>query len=508
VIIIKELEVEKYRNIEHARLIDLRDLNILIGPSNCGKTSILELIFSLRNLNTGRAYSFLCEECKKFTDSSEEIGGLILPLESRDFYLREDSSKAKITLRILFDKESIEKLSPRVLKRQEVFLGTATIAREHVSDAIIMENYGQQLYGRHLSPFIQKPIIEEIGRTILYCPEKRLERYKEVNFEEYIQQKQLRSSQKKRWIDFLSRIVDARIDDERDGRLIRKVGGKDYDSSISEQGSGVRSLACLAVDILFSDAKVVLVDEPELGLNPFVRQEFLKFLLNESAERQIFLATHDPTFVNPVIWKNRDLRTFFYSLLKGEFLKIDLAESKEDPETFAGYMPHTTSLKDTHMYVEGASDLYIMQIFLLKHLKHRYENWVEIWNKIGIFHLAGDYWVHLLYTVPNYPYKCLIVLDGEKKAMAEEVCKRYELADITVPKFKFCRAIEEAKNTFSSDVHPIYCLERYCIEEYLEPKPYFKDPKYDKKKDGPKIAEAMGNVPKEIEDVFEIILPK
>jgi len=52
------------------------------------------------------------------------------------------------------------------------------------------------------------------------------------------------------------------------------------------------------VDILFSDDEIVLIDEPELGLNPLVKQESLKFLLAESKERQIFIATQDPTFVN------------------------------------------------------------------------------------------------------------------------------------------------------------------------------------------------------------------
>ena len=80
--------------------------------------------------------------------------------------------------------------------------------------------------------------------------------------------------------------------------MIRKVDGEDFETPISEQGSGVRSLACLVVDILFSDDEIVLIDEPELGLNPLVKQESLKFLLTESKERQIFIATQDPTFVN------------------------------------------------------------------------------------------------------------------------------------------------------------------------------------------------------------------
>ena len=48
--------------------------------------------------------------------------------------------------------------------------------------------------------------------------------------------------------------------------------------------------------LLNIDDEIVLIDEPELGLNPLVKQESLKFLLAESKERQIFIATQD--FVN------------------------------------------------------------------------------------------------------------------------------------------------------------------------------------------------------------------
>jgi len=508
-IIIKKIGIENYRNIKRARLNDLKDLNILIGPNNCGKTNILELILSLRNLSITKATTadFLCEECKKLKESDKEIENIYFTFRNEDFYLRESPNKVKSTLTILFNRESIDKLVPKVLKKQEERLSKITTTCQHIEDAIIMKSLNSTTLSEiHFSPFIHNDIIGEIKGTILYCPEGRLQSYGGKNFVEYIRERQLRGSQKRRWIDFLNRIVDAKINDERYENLIRRVNGRDLEASILEQGSGVRSLACLAVDILFNDAKIVLIDEPELGLNPFVKQEFLKFLLNESKERQIFIATHDPTFVNPVVWKNKNVRVFFYSLMGDEFLKVDLAESKEDPDTFAGYMPHTTSLKDTHMYLEGASDVYIFQIFLLKHLKYKYEDWIEILNKVGIYHLGGDFWSHLLYTVPNHPYRCLVVLDGDKKQLAEGICKEYEQANLNVSKFKFCKTIEELKNAFSSDVHPVYCLERNCIEEYLEPKPDYKDSGYDKKRDGPKIAEAMGNIPKEIEDIFEIIL--
>lgn len=494
--------MKNYRNIKHAKLKDLKDLNILIGPNNCGKTNILNLIDSLRKLGTGN-YPYLCDNCNILI-ANVSFRGISLNLNDNDFYLK-DSNKFNIILKILLNREVIEKLVPRVLNEQENLLEKVNIKCHDIEDTIFMENKGNTLFGKHFSPFIHDHIIEELKRSVLYCPEERLVDYKQKSFVQYIREQELRGSEKRRWINFLNKIVDKQINDEKYETLIRKINGTDFETSISEQGSGVRSLICLAVDILFSDSKIVLIDEPELGLNPFVKQEFLKFLLEESKQRQIFIATHDPTFINPVIWENKNVNVFFYSLLENDFRRINLKESKEDPDTFAGYMPHTTSLKDTHIYVEGSSDVYMFQIFLLKYLK-KYENWIEKWNKIGIYHLAGDFWVHLLYTVPNHPYRCLVILDGDKKQRAEEICEKLEKIDLHIPKFKFCETIKETKNIIKSDMHPIYCLQKKCIEDYLEPKPNYKDPIYDKKRDGPKIAEKMKIVPKEISEIFNIIL--
>ena len=48
----------------------------------------------------------------------------------------------------------------------------------------------------------------------------------------------------------------------------------------------------LVVDILFSDNKIVLIDEPELGLNPLVKQKSLKLLLTESKKYLLQHKTH------------------------------------------------------------------------------------------------------------------------------------------------------------------------------------------------------------------------
>ena len=507
-IIFREIDIKNYRNIKHAELRDLGDLNIVIGPNNCGKTNLLEFIKTLRNLELG-GYEYLCPECEDFRKSdSDNIMCLSLTPGHNDFYLKDRGTQMMVELSL--DEEQINQLVPRVLKKQKEKLKNASCGQ--ISNHIVMEKphdaYG--LNAEHFSIFIHRDIIDEIKRNILYCPERRLQNYKEKDFEEYIREIKLRSSQKRKWIDFLNKIVDAKIDDEKYEKLIRKVDGEDFETPLSEQGSGVRSLACLAVDILFNDAKIVLIDEPELGLNPFMKQEFLNFLLEESKGRQIFIATQDPTFVNPILWKDRNekVSVYFYSPIEEKFIKIDLKQNQEDPNTFAGYLPHTTSLKDIHLYVEGTSDAYIFQILLEKYLKEKYKNWFEITNKVGIYHLNGNNWKHLLYTIPKTPYRCAVVLDGDKRNTAEKVCDKYNTLSINASKFKFCETIEDMKNTFGKGSHPVYCLKEDCIEKYFIPDfGCANSPRdYNKKRDGARNAEKLGELPGEITNIFEMIL--
>jgi predicted ATP-dependent endonuclease of OLD family len=415
----------------------------------------------------------------------------------------------------LLNEEEINRLVPATLKKQRDKLGlrqNSKIICEYIKDEIVMKNKEGEstLYAEHLSPFIEEGIIDEIKKSILYCPEKRLQSYKGKEFAEYIRERQLSIAQKRKWIDFLQKVIDPKIDDERYERLIRKIDGEDFETEISKQGSGVRSLICLAIDILFNPEKrIVLIDEPELGLNPFVKQEFLSFLLNESKEKQIFIATQDPTFVNPILWKDNNVSVYFYSAINEDFIKIDLKQNKEDPDVFAGYMPHTTSLKNIHIYVEGTSDVYIFQILLEKYLKKYYHvNWFEKISRVGIYHLCGDFWSHLLYTIPKPPYKCMIILDGDKRDKVGEICKKYSEVKVNTSQFIFCKTIEDLRKNFGGEKHPIYCLEENCIEKYLMSG--FDCSKilgYNKKLGGPQIAEKLPEVPREIENIFDIIFP-
>jgi hypothetical protein len=129
---------------------------------------------------------------------------------------------------------------------------------------------------------------------------------------------------------------------------------------------------------------------------------------------------------------------------------------------------------------------------------------------VGIYHLCGDLWSHLLYTIPKFPYKCIIILDGDKRKMAEEICKKYNDLEVIASKFVFCKNIEDIAENFGKENHPVYCLKENCIEKYLMPEfDCTKIPKdYNKRRDGSKKAEELQEISEEIKNIFSVIFGK
>jgi len=378
----------------------------------------------------------------------------------------------------------------------------------HGTGLIFSKNQNEYVELHHISPFCHDKLVRNFADEILFCPDDRLGSYFGKDFKEYIRQKNLTGRQFLQWIEYLKDIVDFKLIDYDDSiDLVRNYPEKDFVTALNQQGSGIRSFVCIYADIICSNSHILIIDEPELGLNPLNKQRVLHFLLEQSQKRQVFLSTHDPTFLNPILWSSPNVSVYLYSPYNKEYVKIDLAQSDNDPETFGGYLPHTSSLRDIHIYVEGTSDVYIFQSFLRKYCRAKYkdENWSEILNRVGIFHLGGDFWCHLLHTLPDHPYKCIVILDGDKKQKAQEVCKFYSECQENMAKIKFTASIDQIKPIINdAHSHPVYCLSKDCIELYLGLNDC-KPSNYNKKIDGPNLAE-KAPIPREIADIFWSIL--
>lgn len=546
--IIENLYVQNYRNIKENSLTSFKDLNIIIGPNNCGKTSILESINCLKKIESSSGTSVDCEDhlCPviqnaynrtHYSEPGLDIGNISCTMQENDQYLREN----RITIKYLFSSTIIkDKFTDAYNLNVNQFFSNITDAInnapnletnnkqkmiKHLSDrnedmpsnsynpryTLILKqlkNTGNRAPIPDISVYNAPDVLEFIVDKVCFIEDNRLQIYKNENLLDYLREKNLSGQQFNTLIGFLRQVVDSNIKDYKQNSLdLENTDG--FITSISEQGSGVRSLICLATDILSAEAgSIILIDEPELGLNPYAKQEFLKFLIKESKLNQIFITTHDPTFVNPILWKADSTAVYLHSLIDDSFIKVNLNENENDPATFAGYLPHTTSLKSLHLYVEGASDVYIFQTFIRKYLIQNFDNWSEQLNNIGIYHLGGENWMNMLSTIPKYPYKCAILLDGDKK---EKVDSFIDKLNPIHQNFKSCETLSDLKSALhnlndADKSYPLYCLKNNDIESYLDSGLKSNIKNYNKKIHGPKIAEEMKDIPKEIFEIFDILL--
>lgn len=135
--------------------------------------------------------------------------------------------------------------------------------------------------------------------------------------------------------------------------------------------------------------------------------------------------------------------------------------------------------------------------------------WAEKLNKVGMYHLGGGLWKYLLSTIPEPPFKSVVILDGEHKKEAKKICKEYKKNEQVRKEFIFCEKPEDIKKYLSNGEYPVYCLAKRCIEKYLDPKLKWKDnPNYNKKIHGPKRAEEMEKIPAEIKKILGILQEK
>jgi len=533
-IILKNITIKNYRNLEKVILSDCKDFNILIGPSNCGKTNILCAINILKRVNLDFLYNYQYQKEKSvFPISTSQIN--ILEPGKLQFYAprvetnEEDAYRKTVPFEIEFEfnEEVIRKnlknlkeieniiineLYEKIKQRNDPNLTSffETIFDNKYKIKLLQEPYSKKYaLSNSLSYFFLNEFKDFFEKRVLFIEDSRIK--KERNFiEEYLKNKELSGKIMNELITRLNEIVDNSINDFNTANfnLIHYENDKEiFEAEIIKEGSGIRSLVLPIADIISLESLeegIILWDEPEIGLYPYSKQKLLEFLLKKAKSHQIFITTHDPTFINPILWKNKEISIsiYLYSSVENNFIKINLNENMEDPNVFAGYLPHTHSLKEIHIYVEGSSDVYIFQIFLRKYVdelnQKRKINKYEMLNKVGIYHLGGSFWLHLLSTIPSPPYKSVVILDGDKKKELENM--KYDIQQ----RFKICHTIDEIGEAFSENLIPIYCLQKEKIEKYLFPEG--EPANYEKKIHGPQKAEEMKEIPKEIKDLLEKIL--
>lgn len=179
----------------------------------------------------------------------------------------------------------------------------------------------------------------------------------------------------------IEQIISDRTEDDV-ATLTYHEYGRDID--VIYAGAGLKHFVDIFVKVTLSQASVVLIDEPEVGLHPSLQRELLVHLLrlNEEKGTQFFIATHSPVF----LCEPEKVMSFIIQNRRG--LRAAVHVPNESLYTVwgdLGIRPGDLLQNDIVVLVEGQSDV----IFFEHVLKELYgEEFRDI--AIAVVQYGGD----------------------------------------------------------------------------------------------------------------------
>jgi len=326
----KKLTINSFRGIKHLEVDDFRQVNLIVGTNNCGKTALLECLFLLTGptnpqlplkINTLRDFSIVDENSWRVFFNRLDInldiklsGELDNPREVRNLVIKPNIKSATLS-ETATDKKSIEVgdsytgLAPVInglildysfvtgrAKNSKKSITTKVIATGAGIEFEMSEEYEEALRGLFINA---KTVSGDIGK-----------RFNDI---------QIRK-QTDRVVKVLRQIEPSLVDLSvgADGIVYCDIG-LDRLLPLNVMGDAMFRLVSIVLAILDAQDGIVLIDEIENGLH-HLSQEILWDAVFESAKEfnvQIFAATHSIECVKAfsssysrIVRNNDDIRLY------------------------------------------------------------------------------------------------------------------------------------------------------------------------------------------------------
>jgi len=281
---IKSIQINKYKILQNINLKfnipkENSVVNLLVGINGSGKTSFLELIYSIFNGNLGVDAKNSDFELTYF-DS----------LDNNEYIVKPD------------DKNS----SPGILENDKLIARTLSLSTKFQN-----ENNGERIiYLPSLINFSYRADIHDLSLTYRFINKvdaNSILRNAELYIRNYIIDKErtleIADPNKRREeavnsfnnifkdTDFVTKLYDL---DKNLRPIFKTITGENI--TIEKLSSGEKQLYARVISLLILEPKnsIILMDEPELSLHPSWQQIILNVYKNIGSNNQFFIATHSP----------------------------------------------------------------------------------------------------------------------------------------------------------------------------------------------------------------------
>jgi len=342
--VIREFHIRRFKGINDIHLENLGEVNAFFGRNNSGKSTILHaldmagLALTMRDWNTFQPKLHI-------KDLFQETGPFEISLKYSDgnvVVVRQQESGLAPT----FIPEPTEEQ-----KFRTIYImpdpGVGLLRREHRTPKYTMDRVQRRDFSNVNGL--------EILFALKYYAKKRERGFKPEDYENII-------ADIKRFFPEVEDLVSDRTEDD-----VATLNYREYGRTLDViyAGTGLKHFVDIFVKATLSQASLVLIDEPEMGIHPSLQREILIYFheLSEAKGVQFFLATHSPVFIAAP----NKVRAFRVENRLGERQAFPI--SQELLHTIWGDLglhPGDLLQNDLVLLVEGQSD-----VIFFEHVIHR-----------------------------------------------------------------------------------------------------------------------------------------
>jgi len=426
----KNLRLRPHKGLQGADLMELRQINVICGPNNSGKTTVLECIAS---------------------ESLRSIGIEADP-ETPQRLARQSVLSAGWKDQSALDQKYFGAVGDAWKTRSYWFAGESEELWKPIGSNW-RRNFGTWADPAQALKAHFERLFEPSTKSALVPPKRRLEITRKTNASETIQtdgagllnflftaKNQEESSRARKDYD---RICDSFrnitqgfefgvfLQHDTQIRLrFRRAGGEWVNAESC--GLGLQDILVMLYFAISGDHDVVLIEEPENHLHPEIQRRLFSFI-REETKRQFFLSTHSSVFLNTQLADHVFLCRFDKSVT------VQNATSRAIVLSELGYSIADNLVSDVIVLCEGPTDKVVLEEFFTKLGLDRRIN-IKIWP------LGGDIMTQLDLSVFSESYRVVALVD--KDPGSSTIRRRF---------------LEKCRD-FKIECHR---LERYALENYF-----------------------------------------
>ncbi len=394
---LKDIKIEYFKGLQSVELGDCGKVNAIVGKNNSGKSSLLHAIdLASLALNVQGWNQF--QPKMEIKDLFSRIGNFQINLTYED----------ERELRITSNEHYVPEFSPDPDDAQRF------------KSILIFPDPGMGLITR--VPRTPKWVVDQIeaknfskvnSLDILYAIK-------------YYAFRNKRNLTKKSYNSIIQEILHyfpevEKVSSDRTENDVATLTYKEYGKylDILYSGTGLKHFIDVLVKTIISNASVVLIDEPELGLHPDLQRQFIEYLYKLANDKniQFFMATHSPVLLNYA-----DIINYYKIENRNGVRKVFRIEpdSIHTLMNDLGLRPSDIFNQDICVLVEGANDVVFFQHVIRTLYKEEFGNVAIAIQQYGggaaEAIISGNidlsnitpaqkylYWIHDRDTKPNGP---------------------------------------------------------------------------------------------------------